>query len=280
MLPNFFILGVQKAATTWLAKCLREHPDVFMPDEKEPCFFNEYFHKGLDWYEAQHFSDWAGQTAVGEATPGYIYFPEVPGRIRATLDENLKFIVSLRHPVDRAYSAFWMFLSRGYMPIDADFSTFFQQDLHGLRTRGNYSVQLKHYLEYFPRENFLVLLYEETKQDPSRAVGSCFEFLGVDSEFSPKILEARVNKHINVSIFHHQVWEVRRTMKKIFPRSIEQPLASAGRRIFDLLPKQNSYKPLDEELRQGLFQTYGLDVKELEDLLNQDLSIWYGASST
>ena len=62
MLPNFLIIGVQKAATSWLAACLQEHPDVFMSKEKEVHFFDKHFDKGQLWYEA-HFADWAGHEA-------------------------------------------------------------------------------------------------------------------------------------------------------------------------------------------------------------------------
>ena len=170
MLPNFVIIGTEKAATTWLAKCLGQHPDVFMAEVKETYFFSTHFKKGPKWYESQHFGDWAGQTAIGEATPGYINNPEVPGRIQSALGDEVKLIASLRHPVDRAYSAFWMRLSRGDIPFDADFRTIYQRDEYGLRTRGNCFVQLSRYLEYFPRENLSVLIYEELKRDNQKAL--------------------------------------------------------------------------------------------------------------
>lgn len=74
MLPNFLIIGAHKAATSWLARCLGEHPDVFMSERKELYFFT-HIEKGLDWYKA-HFNTWSGEAAVGEATPGYIVNPE------------------------------------------------------------------------------------------------------------------------------------------------------------------------------------------------------------
>lgn len=274
MLPNFLIIGVQKGATSWLAKCLGEHPDVFMVEVKETNFFYSHFDKGLEWYESQYFSEWSGQTAIGEATPSYIYRPSVPGRVQATLGDEVKFIASLRHPVDRAYSAFWMFLSRGQIPTDTDFRMFFQQDQHQVRSRGYYSVQLSRYLERFPRENMLVLICEEIKKDSRKAICDCLEFLSVDSQFISHALTTEVNKGIDVSVFHHQIWSMRRAMKSL-PRGIERPLARAGRHIFDWLPKKKSYEPLPEDIRQELLSDFMPDIRQLESLLDRDLAIWY-----
>lgn len=276
MLPNFLIIGAQKAATTWLAKCLGEHPDVFMVDIKEVRFFNRYFARGVEWYES-NFSGWSGQAAVGEGTPGYIYFPQVAGRIKATLGDDVKLIASLRNPVDRAYSAFWMFLSHGDIPVDAEFRTCFQQDRNGLRTRGNYFVQLSRYMERFAREDLLVLIHEEVKQDSQRALSDCFQFLGVDAQFAPDSLSTRVNKALDVSVAHHQVWRVRRALGAL-PLEIERPLISLGHHVFRRLPKQRDYTPLDEELGQELLVEFMSDIEQLECLLGRDLSIWYGAS--
>lgn len=278
MLPNFLILGVQKGATTWLAKCLGEHPDVFIPEVKETHFFSRYFEKGVAWYEAQYFSKWSGQTAVGEATPGYVYYRDVAGRVKETLGGKVKLIVSLRHPIDRAYSAFWMHLSRGTVPVDADFRIYFDQNQYELRSRGYYFAQLSHYLEYFPRENLLILIYEEMKAGGQRAVGNCFEFLGVDPQLIPGTLGAKVNKGIAVSVFHYQIWGLRRAMK-LLPRGIEKPLASVGRRIFERVPKRKGYGSLAEDLRQELLGEFMPDIKQLEDFLGRDLSIWYTRSS-
>lgn len=275
MLPDFLIIGVQKGATTWLANSLSQHPDVFIAEQKEVHFFNAHFEKGLKWYK-QQFSDWAGQKAVGEATPGYIYFPSCPSRIQAALGDNIKLIVSLRHPVDRAYSAYWMFLSRGLIPAEADFRTLFDQDDHGLQNRGYYFAQLSHYLEHFSRENFLVLIYEETKKNNQKTLRTCFDFLGVDPEFVlPEEPNIKTNQAIAMSKFHYPIWSLRRFMKKTLSRKMERPLASLGRHIFDRLPKQKRYAPPDDQLRQELLTTFIPDIQQLEDLLDRDLSIWY-----
>jgi hypothetical protein len=286
MLPNFLIIGTQKAATSWLARCLGEHPDVFMVGIKEIHFFNHRFERGLAWYES-HFSDWAGQSVIGEATPGYINHPDAPGRIKATLGEEVKLIASLRHPVHRAYSAFWHYVRGGRISANADFRTVFQQsDQVGLRSRGDYFTHLSRYLEYFPRKNLLILIYEEIKRDALKAVSDCLEFLGVDSQFVPSTLNSRVNKGTDPRLFHSQAMALRRTVAAktdLLPRGLREPFRAVGRHAFEhlilkRLPKQNSYVPLDENLRQELLSEFMPGIIQLEGLLGRDLSIWYGPS--
>jgi len=105
MLPNFIIIGAAKAASTWLSDCMGEHPDVFMAEIKEVRYFSVAYDRGLDWYKT-HFADWNGEKAVGEANPGYLGDDHAPARIKETLGD-VPLILSMRHPVDRAYSAYW-----------------------------------------------------------------------------------------------------------------------------------------------------------------------------
>ena len=153
-----------------------------MAEVKETYFFTDNFKKGLEWYETQHFSNWSGQVAIGEATVSYLSNLKPAGRIRATLGDKVKLIASLRHPIDRAYSAYWMWLARGRIPLDTDFRTLFCQNRYELRSCGDYLIHLNRYLEYFPFENFLILIYEEIKRDGQTAVGDCLKFLGVRVE--------------------------------------------------------------------------------------------------
>jgi Sulfotransferase domain len=261
-----------------------------MAQSKEIYFFNVHFEKGLAWYET-NFSDWTGQTAIGEATPGYISHPDAPARIRASLG-NVKLIASLRHPVDRAYSAFWHHLRQGQIPPKTDFYTFFRQsDLFEIRSRGYYFPQMHRYLQHFPRENILVLIYEQIIKDGQQANADCLKFLGVDSRFEPSVLEAKVNSGgQHISLLNGQAWMLRlslrravrrATNKKLLPRGIQKPLLRAGRQAFEQLafkrgPKVKHFERLDSDLRQNLLNEYYLsDIQQLEDLLGRGFSAWY-----
>lgn len=287
MLPNFLIIGAQKGATSWLARCLDQHPDAFVP-EWEVHFFNHRFSKGLEWYESQ-FHEWSGEPVVGEKSPGYLNYVETPGRIRETLGDKVKLIASLRHPIDRAYSAFWQFVKRQQVPADADFRTvFLQEDQFGMRDRGLYYTHLTRYLEHFARENMLILIYEELRYDNEKAITECFDFLGLDrakidgSPAVPKTVGAQVNQGRDLKRFHGTAVALRRsiagTMMRL-PRKVREPLLGTGRKAFEQvlrrLPEERSYKRLDPGVRQELLQEFMPEIKQLEELLDRDLSIWY-----
>lgn len=282
MLPNFLLIGVKKAATTWLAQCIGEHPNVFMADEKEIFFFNNYYERGLAWYE-DHFKGWSGQAVVGEATPGYILNPDAPQRIKATLGDQVKLIVSLRHPVDRAYSAFGQYMRQGRISPNSDFQTALQHGLLNLRRCGYYFADLKRYLTFFHRKNLFILIYEEIKKDNLKSLCKCFTFLGVDSNVIPESLNIRANKGTDVRLFHNRLDALRRFIaakSKLLPGNMRESALETGRWIYknlilERLPKQNLYEPPNPELRQELLQGFMPDIRQLEDLLGRDLSIWY-----
>jgi hypothetical protein len=272
MLPNFLIIGAQKAGTTWLAKCLGEHPDVFIPEIKEIYYFDRHYDKGLAWYEA-YFEPWSGEKAVGEGTVGYIRSTTSPGRIHDTLGDDVKLIASLRHPVERAYSAYRMHLSRGEIPYAMDFATFVREDVRTSLSQSTYTPQLERYLAHFARENLLVLIYEEIYRDTQNALDACARYLGVAPGFIPPSVRDRVNNSVDVSVMHNQVWGLRKAIKGL-PPAIERPLARIGRRVFAHLPKKKRWEPLDPALKQELSQGFERDIEQLERLLDRDLDIW------
>ena len=285
MLPNFLITGAQKAATTWLARALEQHPDVFVAPEKEVGYFDLHYDRGIAWYESR-FAERRQESAVGEATPMYLHVPEVDKRIEDSLGKDVKFIVSLRHPVDRAHSAFWHFLARGKYASDADFRTAFESDepFH-LRTNGLYGAQLRRFFERFPREHVLVLLFEELKEDNQAALRRCMDFLGVDGSFEPNLVGERRNQGIGVKPLGGTVQFMDRNARqrvRVLPPLLRKPAMRVGKAcraaIQRVLPTRRDYEKLDPEIRADLLQYYLQDIRQLEDLLDRDLSVWLHGS--
>src|SRR5215213_2627672 len=99
--PDFIIIGTQRGGTTSLYRYLTAHPDIGQAFRKEVHFFDRYYNKGIDWYLA-NFPLRGEFPIVGEASPYYVFHPDVPERILAAVSQA-KFIVLLRNPVDRAY---------------------------------------------------------------------------------------------------------------------------------------------------------------------------------
>lgn len=196
--PDFLIIGTQKSGTTSLHTYLNEHPQIVAPKKKKELhFFNLYYDRGLSWYLA-HFPYRIStlRKLTFEATPDYIRHEQAPARIKNDLG-NVKLILTLREPVERAYSAWKMWHSFKGEPEEtkrADYRTFSeaineelispddQQDLHFYYLqKGRYVEQIENYYKYFSKDNMLILNYENMKEDLIDYLNQICHFLNVDS---------------------------------------------------------------------------------------------------
>ncbi|MCF7983893.1 MAG: sulfotransferase [Thiohalocapsa sp.] len=272
MEPNFLIIGAPKAATTWIADALREHPDVFVPQLKELRYYcGQNFDKGRSWY-AQQFEGAAGEPVVGEASPSYLGSVDATARIRADLPD-VKLIASLRHPVEQAFSFYWHQLSRGLIDVDTEFRAFFEQD----RPRASYyGRHLQRYMDTFPKDQMLVLLYEQDIEgDPGQGIRKCYDFLGVDPSFQPTVISKRSNSKRDVTAFHGAAAATRRVLRAL-PRDMTRPVKQAGKKLLGMLPKKQTNATLDRGLRQELLlKYYRDDIRQLESASGMDFSVWY-----
>lgn len=157
---NFIGIGVQKGGTSWLHRQLLNHPQVFVPkDRKEIHFFDEYYDRGLSWYEKWFTGAQENHIAIGEITPNYIYDEKTAPRIKTDYTD-MHFIVILRDPVARAYSQYQMMFQSGIAQKYKGFDDFMTHHPHAFK-RGLYARQLAHWFEYFPMKNFLILKSED-----------------------------------------------------------------------------------------------------------------------
>lgn len=117
MRPNFLGVGASKSATSWVHTCMEEHPEIFVPSEKEIHFFNYNYEKGFDWYES-FFHEGIGKKAIGEIS-GYLITPGVPQRIY-DYNPDMRLLFFLRNPIDRAYSHYCMDLRSARVSEDID----------------------------------------------------------------------------------------------------------------------------------------------------------------
>ena len=169
MLPTFLICGTQRGGTTALFRYLRQHPDIYMPEIKEINFFDLHFDKGIGWYES-FFEDWSGEKAVGEASPSYMWHPEVPSRIKTVL-KNVKLIFCLRNPIERAYSNYWSGFSKSFRSLGGRIPSFSE----AIRTedgyqryirKGFYYKDLVRFLKFFDLSVIHIIISEELRKDP------------------------------------------------------------------------------------------------------------------
>ena len=212
-LPDFLILGAQKAGTTALYAYLRWHPSVTGPSWKEVSFFDRHWRRGVPWYRG-HFPLRRAGRLVGEASPGYLFHPLAPERVRETVP-GAKLIVLLRDPVDRALSHYHHEVALGREPLsfeealdaEAERTRGEEERLvrepgyfshawwdHAYVARGRYAEQLERWLAVFPRQQLLVLASEQLATDPSATYRRVLDFLGAaphDLARYPRVYEQR-----------------------------------------------------------------------------------------
>ena len=203
-LPNFVVIGAAKAGTTALYWYLAEHPEVFMSPVKETNYFaygldaegrllygdpdvHRFPVKSLSEYE-KLFAGADDAVAVGEASPIYLECPQAADRIRELLPES-RLICGLRHPIDRAYSDYQMYLRRRGRRLEpardlTATSAWARPDSRWMRI-GRYHEQLKRYFDAFPRDRLHVFLFDDLKRSPLPTVQNVYGFLGVDPAFTP-----------------------------------------------------------------------------------------------
>ncbi len=193
--PGFLVIGAQKCGTTWLHRHLAAHPDLWMPDSKELEFFSYLPHleaPGPTAYRAG-FSD-AGDRLAGEATASYFWTqapspwcvqpdgfnPDIPGAVRRNLGGDVRLIVCLRDPVERALSAWAHYVVHGELAPSMPFREAARYG--GIVDMGFYGRHLVRWLAQFDRERFLILSLErDIVERPAETLAQVFDHLGVDN---------------------------------------------------------------------------------------------------
>ncbi len=176
-LPNFAYIGPSKAGSTWLHEVLIRHPQVFMSPAKDIYFFDRYFDRGLEWY-ASHFQE-AGTThrVVGEVCQEYLSSPDAPERMRDCLGADLKLMLTVRDPVDRAFSCFL------YMRKHGVFSGSFREALEsrpGLLDHARYATLASRFLAHFPRSAIHCAVFDDLVVGPQTFIDRVSLWLRLD----------------------------------------------------------------------------------------------------
>jgi len=270
---NFFCIGAQKAGTTTLYHLLSQHPKVYLPKEKEAHFFDDdtEYNKGLDYYLERYFPDQAKAEWMGTITPSYSLFEKVPERIKESLGTKVKFIFILRNPVERLWSQYHMNLSLKRESLSlADAIKAEKKRMQGsLRhqkrysyvNRGLYAQQIEYYLEYFPKENFLFLDFQDDfVSNLQNGIKKIEEFL--------KLEHHQYDFEVSMNAFQKNG-----KRKRIFNRIKRKLGLSAGFKDFQASNKKDKIaKPeLSPELEEELLNTIFIqDIKRLESLTQTD----------
>lgn len=210
---NFIICGTQKAGTSALDTYLRVHPDLCMANVKEVHYFDrdENFMPDVADYSDYHssFSPEDDCLLLGESTPIYMYWYDVPRRIWQ-YNPDMKLIVILRNPIERAYShwsmenfkgkddlSFWDALNSEQARCRATLPQ--QHRVYSYVDRGYYLDQLRRLWSYFPREQLLVLKSDELRNQHHKTLKKICDFLEIDSTPLSDVISKEVHASQNQS---------------------------------------------------------------------------------
>ena len=291
-LPNFLIIGVQKAGTTSIYNYLREHPQVFMSQIKETNFLEKNWldmpleqrnKNGIITIEdyQELFSGVTGEIAIGEASPNYLFHYETSAARIKQYVPQAKLIAVLRNPVERAYSDYLMHLRDS---INGGNTTSFASQIDNAHKsftirKGFYADALQHYYQQFSSEQIKVCLYDDLVKDGTAFMQDFYQYLGVDPNFEPdtqkKVQQAKIPKNQAINNLLQGKNPLRAmaatALKTVMPLEARQKIRD---RLINLNSQSKKAVPLSAEDRDRLQAIYRDDILQLQDLINRDLSQW------
>ncbi|MEP2025005.1 MAG: sulfotransferase domain-containing protein [Reichenbachiella sp.] len=287
-LPNFLIVGAAKSGTTTLYDCLRQHPEIYLPEKKECKYFSgiientgpgdEYRNKKRTrtWEEyIKYFNEVKNEAAIGEATPDYLYYykPTITS-IHDKLGRQTKIIIILRHPIERAYSAYLH--NRRDMIEDLDFTNALKAEedrieknyalMWRYKDAGLYYNQVRAFKEAF--DEVLILTQEELKEHFQETMEKIFLFLNVDAHFHPQVKKLNATGEPSALKKYLSKSPMLKEVKKFMPSFIKKMIKS------NLDKRSLEKKPMSDSDRQHLANYFENDIFQLSEYLGSDIISW------
>lgn len=210
----FLGIGAQKAGTTWLHTMLSQHPMLKLPQAKELHYWDKQFPQS----PVQNYLNFFQQAdrVEGEITPSYASLPVATIQVIHQHLPQLKLIYSLRNPIDRAWSAACMFLTRAQMELEEASDQWFLDHFYSKnsRLRGDYETCIRHWTAIYPKENLLLLDYDQIKSEPTAVLQRCCAHLELP-DFTESQLKSML---LTAKIFEGQGYELRPALKQALIR--------------------------------------------------------------
>jgi hypothetical protein len=269
-LPDFIGVGPIRTATTWLHEELKNH--VGLPLSKESRFFDWYYDRGLAWY-ADYFRDCPPDRPFGEFCPTYFQRQDVLDRIAHDVP-NCKIIVTLRHPVERAYSQYKLLRHAAYIG-----NVSFEEALvlnPSIIDSSRYASHLVKWQERFGTDRVLVCLYDDLRANEELYLNRICDFIGVPHRRPVPLDKVTINSFESPPknpFLARLALKIRLTLQnKEYYRTIDL-IDRVG--FFEFCRGRGErYAPVARETATRLTDQLRTEVEALERLINRDLSAW------
>ena len=284
------IAGAQKAGTTSLSGYLGQHPAVVENRQREMAYFSRdlLYEEGYETAFQRYYPDGIGEGQIVLAKNVDVMYDETSLQRLHQHNPSCRIIVSLRDPVERAYSAYWYMRRVGRETTDSfeeaiasasrsaqDETNFFGDYLN----RGQYASQIKRLRETFGTKQVQVLLLRELKEQPERTVREIFDFIGVSSAYTPTFERRRnVSKRARSETFARMMASIKgsanplkRLVRSVIPNRWAQDLRQMMERANE---KGFSPPPMPDEIRSRLAKFYRKPNQKLAGMIEKDISHW------
>ncbi|MBU3926055.1 sulfotransferase [Patescibacteria group bacterium] len=290
---DFVGIGAPRSGTTWISRCLDEHPQICFSKTKEFHFFmfDKRYQRGLNYLKKQ-FTHCQPNTIKGEWSVDYLYSEEVAQRIKKDFPDT-KILICLRDPVERAHNHFLFQKQNSNIGHHHNFKDIIlPNDKYKYLERGFYAKYIKKYLEFFPRENIYIMFFEDIKEKPLELIQSLYQFLGVDKNFIPSNLNKKsdyrdpdkfysifIQNIINKIIYLYkksflrkplQILQFKKIMRFFAQLNTRNPEQKFGR----LKTVDDSQNIIDKSLEKELKEKLLNDIEELEKMTGRNLTSW------
>jgi len=283
-LPNFFILGAGRCGTTSLVRALRAHPEIFVPEIKEPSFFASSW----QWVKnpvtyAELYREAGSARAIGDASHLYLEDPQSAPTLKAFFPEA-KFVLVFRHPTDRALALYSMMLEGGYEWLPTFEAALRAEERRYSSSRfrrrcphsfwnfmyfrsGLFAEQIERYRRHFPSERFLYTTLRRLVESTDEELARVHRFLGVGPRSVREFPRDGTSKGV-ASI--PLAWIERRVLRPLSRRTggILEP---ARQRLVRFNRERGSKPTMRDETRRRLDADYERDLERLVELAGIDL---------
>lgn len=175
-LPTFIHIGPGKTGSTWLHEVLSLHPEAYLSPAKDLYFFSRYYDRGVEWYRAQFAQAPRDVPVVGEVCPDYLLTSAAAGRIRSTLGPDVKLMVTLRDPIDRAFSSYLYAAKHGL--AQSSFRATLEAQPEMVQ-EGRYASQLRPYVDAVGVGNIRIGVFDDFETDPQAFLDATTSWLGI-----------------------------------------------------------------------------------------------------
>jgi len=294
VIPNTFVIGAQKSATTSIYDWIAQHPDACGPLSLKdtPIYFTDDTEAALKSAYPEYIAhDYSHETKVVlQGWVQYLYYPEALLNIRKN-SPKAKLIVVLRNPTDRAISAYRFFkkIGREHLSLEEALEreperqtgSFAERNDLTYISHGLYASQLKNALTIFERDEIFITLYDEIQTRPQKVIRDLYDFLGLHAQFQPTLAAqnvtglqrfAWIDKVISTSSPTRK-FIVRHLVDRILPVHKRTALRWKLRSWNTIPVADQSFEGFSAE-RKILKAKFHQEIIELEDVLGISLENW------